>query len=103
MTINDSSLSKLRRSVRVSDLRAYLNSQGWTHQPFKRLQELKFVAPQSYAVPNATLMVPASEGLSDYLERVDLVVRSLSQIEDRPQDVVLRDILSGPTDFQVVD
>src|SRR4029077_9498532 len=98
MTSADSSLQSLPSSVRVSDLRAYLQSLGWKPVPFARQEELKYVAPQASPFPNASLLLPASENLADYVDRVELVVRSLSKLEERPVDQLFRDILTPTCD-----
>lgn len=98
MTITNSGAQTMPQSVRVSDLRAYLNSLGWKPVPFARREELKFVAPQGSPIADATLLLPATEQLKDYVERVELVVRSLSQLEERPFDQILRDILTPTCD-----
>ena len=98
MRTMDSINSGLVHGVRVSDLRAYLSSQGWTQEPFKRPEEFKFVASPDSPVRDAVLLIPASEQFADFHERIALIVRSLSQFEERPAESIFRDILTPTCD-----
>ncbi len=92
------SFQVLSGGVRVSDLRAYLTARGWKSAPFARREELKYVVPAEAPPSETVLLLPSTEELDDYAERVELVVNSLSKLEDRPFEQVLRDILTPTCD-----
>jgi hypothetical protein len=84
--------------VRVSDLRAYLLTRGWKPQPFPQPEVLRFDGPPDDDGNPLVLLMPASEALSDYLRRVEDLLTSLSQFEDRPASEILRDLLTPTCD-----
>ena len=88
----------LSHGVRVADLRTYLTSRGWHSAPFARQEELKFLAPQNSGMDEMQLLLPASEKLKDYFERVEQAIRSLSTLEQRSAEEVVRDVLSPTCD-----
>ena len=98
MTKNSQDLPGLTHGVRVSDLRTYLTSRGWHSAPFARQEELKFLAPQDSGMSEMQLLLPASEKLKDYVERVEQAIRSLSTLEERSAEEVVRDVLSPTCD-----
>ncbi len=84
-------------SVRVADLRAYLQRKGWTACPAPRPQQLAFEEPAGNPDGSARLYVPESEQSSDFPQRMLEVVTSLAEIEDRYAVEVLDDILQSQT------
>ncbi len=85
-------------SITVSDLRTYLVARGWISEPFRRQEELKFVIPKDHPLGEAVLLIPSREDLRDYESRISLAVRSLSVLEDRPVEYVVRDIITPTCD-----
>jgi hypothetical protein len=86
------------KAVRVGDLRAYLLSKGWQIKPFKRSQVVYFEGPPDDNGNPIVQLVPASEQLRDYAERVEEIVTALSVIEDRPPSEIVRNIVSPTCD-----
>ena len=82
-------------SVRVGDLRAYLERKGWTACPAPRPQQLAFEGPAGNPDGSAHLYVPESEQFSDYPQRILEVVTALAEIEGRYAVEVLDDILQS--------
>lgn len=89
----------LIRAVRVADLRSYLLSKGWQPKPFKRSQVLYFEGPPDDEGKPLVQLVPATEQLRDYGERVENILAALSTIEERPADEILRNIVSPTCDI----
>lgn len=82
-------------SVRVADLRAYLQRKGWTACPAPRPQQLAFEEPTGNPDGPARLYMPASEEFSDYPQRILEAVTALAEIEGRYAVEVLDDILQS--------
>jgi hypothetical protein len=82
-------------SVRVGDLRAYLERKGWTACPAPRPQQLAFEEPAGNPDGPARLYVPESEQFSDYPQRILEAVTALAEIEGRYAVEVLDDILQS--------
>jgi hypothetical protein len=83
-------------SIRVRDVRAYLERKGWTACPAPRPQQLGFEEPTGNADGPARLYVPESEQFSDYPQRILEVVTALAEIEGRYAVEVVNDILPSP-------
>ena len=81
-------------SVKVADLRSYLEAHGWKLKPFPRPQVLKYEGPLDDEGQPIVLIAPASEKLSDYRRGVVDIITSLSALEDRQPVAVLNDILN---------
>lgn len=84
------------RSVRVQDVRAYLQRKGWTACPAPRPRQLAFEEPAGNPDGPGRLYVPESEQFSDYPQRILEVVTALAEIEGRYAVEVLNDILQSP-------
>jgi hypothetical protein len=82
-------------SVRVGDVRAYLQRKGWTACAAPRPQQLAFEEPAGNPDGPARLYVPESEQFSDYPQRILEVVTTLAEIEGRYAALVLDDILQS--------
>ncbi len=83
-------------SVRVGDLRAYLQRKGWTACPAPRPGQLAFEEPAGNPDGPVRLYVPESEQFADYPQRLLEVVTALAEIEGRYAAVeVLDDILQS--------
>ncbi|MDD3469839.1 MAG: hypothetical protein PHE53_07655 [Thermoguttaceae bacterium] len=81
-------------SVRVADLTAYLVSRKWKPAEFARKEELKYVSD----IFGMSLLIPANEQLSDYVDRVEMLINSLSELEERPFISVISDIITPACD-----
>jgi hypothetical protein len=80
-------------SVRVGDVRAYLQRKGWTACPAPRPQQVAFEEPAGSPDGPVRLYLPESEQFSDYPQRILEVVTALAEIEGRYAVEVLNDIL----------
>jgi hypothetical protein len=78
--------------VRVADLQAYFLGHGWTLRSNPNPNLLRFEEPTGNGEPFFQ-MVPASERLADYRQRVAELITTLSEIEDRHPVTILDDIL----------
>jgi len=85
-------------AIRIADLRAYFEGQGWQLVPNPNADLQRFEAPADRGGPSFFQMVPASEGFADFRQRVTELVTTLSEIEERHPVAVLDDILrtAGP-------
>lgn len=80
------------RSVRYSDLRAYLLSREWTPEADPKGTLVRFERPAPAARP-LYYMVPASDQADDFPQRVAELITTLSELEDRHPVEVLNDVL----------
>jgi hypothetical protein len=86
-------------AIQVADLRAYLLSKGWQPKAFQRPQVLYFEGPADDEGKPIVLLVPASEQLRDYPQRVEEIVNSLAVIEQRPVAEIVRNIITPTCDI----
>ena len=85
------------RRVTLTDLKLYLEQSGWRRMPSgeARWTTYKLSAEGAQGVE---LLLPAEEGYKDAAERIQDAVQALSQIENRDQIAVARDLLSVNAD-----
>jgi hypothetical protein len=79
-------------TVRVVDLKAYFTQHGWRLCAGGHPSLLRFEAPATSG-PGLFQMVPGSEQVADYQQRVTELLTTLSEIEDRPPVAILEEIL----------
>lgn len=96
-------LNELRRwvdprlwTVRVRDVRSYLERKGWNPCAATRPHQLAFEEPGTHPDGPARLYLPDSEQFSDYPQRLLEVVTAIAELEDRYAVDVLNDILCRP-------
>jgi hypothetical protein len=82
-------------AVRVADLRAYFSGHGWELRPNPNPNLLRFERPASRGEPAAFQMVPASDQLADYPQRVTELITALSELEDRHPVAILAEMLAA--------
>lgn len=85
------------RRVTLTDLKIYLEQSGWRRLPSRgsRWTTYELTAEGAQGVE---LLLPAEEGYKDASERIQDAVIALSQIENRDQISVARDLLSVNSD-----
>ena len=85
------------RRVALADLKLYLEQSGWRRLPSResRWTTYKLVAEGAQGVE---LLLPADAGYQDSAERIQDALVALSQIENRDQVSVARDLLSVNAD-----
>jgi hypothetical protein len=81
------------QQVRIADVQAYLSGRGWTLQPSANPNLLRFQGPDDGHGPPPFQMVPASEQLADFRQRITELITTLSEMEGRHPVAVLHDIL----------
>ena len=84
-------------TVRVRDLRDYLQSKGWEIVPTDRPRELVFREPGVGEEDPLYQWIPASEKDRDFVQRIYEVVAAIAEVEDRYAGDILSDILRQPT------
>jgi len=84
--------------VRVAAIRDYLLTHGWVERPCARPEGLHFehTTRKFDAGYPMYMIVPAFESLDDYAYHAERVVRTLSQIEKRPEADVFHDLTTEP-------
>jgi hypothetical protein len=82
-------------AVQVADLRAYFRGRGWELRPNPNANLLRFERPADRGEPAVLQVVPASEQLADYRQRVTELITTLSELEDRHPVAVLEEILAA--------
>jgi hypothetical protein len=83
------------RSVRVAGVRSYLQKRGWHLQPGPETNLFVFEGPLDDDGEPIIEVLPVSEQMRDFLQRVVELITALSVIEDRPAPEVLSDILAA--------
>ena len=91
--------ASVARIVRVADLRAYLLAKGWTIKPFKRDQVIYFEGPADDDGRPLLLLVPVSEHLRDYPLRIEEILNTLSVLEKRPFEEIVRNVVTPTSDI----
>ena len=82
-------------AVPPRSLYAYLDAQGWERvRPYGDMGDAFALKERDREV-----LVPASAEFADYSVRVNEVVATLSQVEERDRDAVLRDLLLADVDL----
>jgi hypothetical protein len=66
---------------------------GWLLKPFRQPQVLYFEGPQADDGTPFVKLVPASGNYRDFPQHVEEIVHALSNLEQRPAEDILRDIL----------
>ena len=69
------------KSVKVADMQRYLLSHGWKGKPFPRPQLLVFEGPR-FGGEKVIQVLPSSEELADYQQRLLELITALAVIED---------------------
>jgi hypothetical protein len=85
-------------AVRVADVRAYLVQHGWRLEPYPRPELLVFKGPPADNGEPIIQVVPSSEQLDEYPQRLVELIGALAAIEDRPAGAVLADLLPSQPD-----
>jgi hypothetical protein len=75
-----------------------LRSTGWSERPSPRPGAVLFTGPQADDGEAIVQLVPVSDGGRDYPLRIEDLLRSLSQLEDRPAADILWDIITADCD-----
>jgi hypothetical protein len=83
------------RSLRLADVKAYLQERGWRELPSDREHFLIFAEPSGEMVDGVPLcqFVPASEAYDDYPARMFELLTGVAEVEERPAAAVIDDIL----------
>jgi hypothetical protein len=81
--------------VRVPDVQAYFERRGWTLEPNPNPNLLLFERPARGKRAGFPLLVPASEKLADFRQRIVELLTTLSELEDRHPVCVLDDVLQA--------
>jgi len=79
--------------VRAADLRAYFQQRGWRVEPNPNPNLLRFEQPAQGNEPPLFQVVPSSEELADFRQRVVELITTLSELEGRHPVAVLEDML----------
>jgi hypothetical protein len=74
------------------DIVVYLRSKGWQEEPSGYERGSLWIY-EAEGGKSADLLLPTDTNLRDFVLRMSEVVRTLAQVEDRPQIEVLRDLL----------
>jgi hypothetical protein len=82
-------------AVGVEDLQAYFRDRGWKLCPNPNASLLRFEGPLPDAGPAMIQVIPASEQLADYRQRVVELITTLSELENRHPVAILDDILAS--------
>ena len=85
------------RRVALTDLKLYLEQSGWRRMPSREARWTTYELTAKGA-QGVELLLPAEEGYKDAAERIQDAVVALSQIENRDQIAVARDLLSVNAD-----
>ena len=80
--------------IPIELLRNYLLSKSWEISDFNELLE-KAVSTDPN-LKEVFLIIPKREDLIDYTFRLNLIIRSLSTLENRPESVITQDIMKQP-------
>lgn len=86
------------RTVRVHAIRDYMLKTGWVEQPLERPGERLLFEHPSVRFASGELayqLIPNTEAVPDYHREVERIVHSLSVIEDRPPEAIVRDLTGG--------
>jgi len=81
------------QSVRVADVQSYLLRTGWRIQPYPRQELLVFEGPLADNGEPITQVLPSSEDLADFQQRLLELITALAVIEDRSAVQILNDVL----------
>ena len=82
-------------NVRVADVQNYFLRRGWRLAPNPNPNLLRFEEARAGKERGFFQMVPASERLADYQQRITEMITTLSEIEDRHPVQVLEDMLAA--------
>jgi hypothetical protein len=82
-------------AVRVEDLQVYFRGRGWQLVANPNANLLRFEGPLNDGGPSFIQVVPASEHVADYRQRVVELITTLSELEKRHPVAVLDDILAA--------
>lgn len=85
------------RRVTLTDLKVYLEQAGWRRLPSRESRWTTYELTAEGA-RGVELLLPADEGYKDASDRIQDAVVALSQIENRDQIAVARDLLSVNAD-----
>ncbi|MBI5514606.1 MAG: hypothetical protein HY909_12600 [Deltaproteobacteria bacterium] len=84
-------------SVQPEDLAAYLTGAGWTRRPFSRSDVLVFQGPTT-AEDAVEVVFPASASARDFADQLERVVHGVAELEARPPEALVRDLLRADSD-----
>jgi hypothetical protein len=82
-------------SVRLAHVQDYFRRRGWTMSPALNPNFLRFERSEGVNGTEVFQVVPASEELDDFRQRVIELITTLSELEDCHPVAVLEDILGG--------
>ncbi len=85
------------RRVTLADLKIYLDQSGWRRLPSKESRWITYELTAEDA-QGVELLLPTEEGYLDTAERIQDALAAISQIENRDQVSVARDLLSVNAD-----
>lgn len=86
-------------AIPLDDVTAYLAAHGWRREGTQGSAEIWSVRVSSLDVD---VLVPVNAGFRDYPARLAELVRTLTEVEERPQAEVLRDLRDIRVDVQHV-
>lgn len=89
-------LLQLGNRVDYLDVRAYLESRGWSRVPSRRSYAAIY---RSQGESPGEVQVPLDRGLADYGEAMVVIARRLSAYEHRPVESILHDLLQPRRDL----
>jgi hypothetical protein len=82
-------------AVSLAAVRAYLGHQGWEERPAPGGSLLRFEKKAGRNVAPLVQMLPASEQLADFRQRVTELITTMSELEDRHPVAILDDMLNA--------
>ena len=80
-------------TVRVAHVRSYLLARGWEKRPYARPELLVFQGPSDDTGQPILQILPSSENLADYRQRLLELITALAVIENRTAPAILDDML----------
>jgi hypothetical protein len=83
-------------SIGLHDLIAYLRANGWIEQSTAILNATSWQRPDA---PEEEVLLPKSDQVLDYADRVSDAVAAIEQVEQRPQLAIVRDLAFSSADI----
>lgn len=80
--------------VKPEYLQYYLTKTGWTKADYKKVDQIKY----QFSSDEIFVLVPKSARSSDYTQSLQNIVRTISQLEEREESAVVKNILNPNVD-----
>src|ERR1700744_1147102 len=81
--------------VKPEYLQHYLTKTGWTKADYKRVDQIKY----QFSSDEIFVLVPKNAKSSDYTQSLKNIVRTISQVEEREESAVVKNILNPNVDI----